>query len=447
VSTAATIDHYRREYGEVEPRLAGGQLSWLTQARNQALDRFAEKGFPGPRDEDWKYTRVSAIEKRAYKPAAPSCVGMVPEDLEAYYPEGLACHRMVFINGRYQRQLSVLGELPDGAHIDGLARSLDGAAEELEPYLARLADPRASAFPALNTAFMEDGAFISLPRGVELRDPIHLLFVSTGQEDDACIHPRILVVAGEQSSASIIESYVSLGDSSYLNNAITEVTVQRGARVNHYKLQQESIKAYHVATLQVTQERDSRFDSHSVSLGARIARNDINVHLAAEGAECNLNGLYIGNGRQHVDFHTRVDHAMPHGTSREDYKGILSDHSRGVFNGQVHVHPDAQKTDAEQSNKNLLLSPTAEVDTKPQLEIYADDVKCAHGATVGQLDEHMVFYLRSRGIDEATARGLLTYGFARDIVDRIELPELHAHVEQAVAVHLPGARNVIEMIQ
>ncbi len=254
------------------------------------------------------------------------------------------------------------------------------------------------------------------------------------------------MVADENSQAHVIESYVSLGGGSYFSNAVTEVVLGQNASIEHYKLQEESTNAFHVATLQTHQGRDSRFVSHSVSFGGQLTRNDIRAVLSAEGTDCTLNGLFMVDGRQHVDFHTTVEHSQPHGTSQEYYKGILDGRSRGVFNGRVHVHPGAQKTDATQSNKNLLLSRNAEVDTKPELEIYADDVKCSHGATVGQLDPDALFYLRARGIDEGSARGLLTYGFAQDIIDRMPIQHVRERLEQALVARVPDSDHVKEIL-
>ncbi len=445
MSTAST-DHYLKEFSALAQDLPGNTLPWLQQTRKRALDRFAALGFPTPRHEDWKYTNVRPIEKQAFRPTGKVCLGLVPDDIEAYLFQNLPCHRLVFVNGHFAPELSRPGKLSEGLTVGSLAKSLLRTPNSLESHLARYADASANGFEALNTAFMGDGAYVYLAAGKVIEDPIHLLFLSTQQEEPVFSQPRNLVVAGDNAQAVLIETYASLGDSAHFTNALTEVALGQNATLEHYKLQQESLKAYHIATLQVHQERDSRFTSHAVSFGARLARHNINVVLDAEGTECTLNGLYMVDGRQHVDFHTKIDHAKPHGTSHEFYKGILNGHARGVFNGRIYVHPDAQKTDAEQSNKNLLLSKDAEVDTKPQLEIYADDVKCSHGATVGQLDDTMLFYLRSRGIDEATARGLLTYGFAHDIVERMALAPIRARLEEILVNRLPQAAGIKEMV-
>lgn len=443
---ATQLDHYRNEFAALGSQLPGLGLNWIEKTRQGAFERFAQLGFPDPRDENWKYTRVTPIEKRAFRSVPKSCVGLIPEDIEHFFFGTLPCHKLVFVNGQYTPQLSKLGALPGGVSVSSLAKALTDDPTRLEPYLARYADAGAHGFTALNTAFMADGAFLYFPRDTVLEYPVHMLFVATTQDEELFVHPRNLVVAEQGSEATVIESYVSLGGSGYFTNALTEVVVGENASVNHYKLQQEHLSAFHIATLQVQQKRDSRFTSHSTSFGGALVRNDINAVIDAEGAQCALNGLYMAGGRQHVDYHTRIDHTKPFGTSREHYKGILSGRARGVFNGLTHVHPGAQKTDASQSNDNLLLSRDAEVDTKPQLEIYADDVKCSHGATVGQLDEDMIFYLRARGIEAQAARGLLTYGFAQDVVDRMHLAAVRNAVEEVLLGQLPDTNRIRRLV-
>jgi Fe-S cluster assembly protein SufD len=442
----ARLDHYRTQFEAAAPQMPGASLPWLQQTRRDAFERFAAIGFPGPRQEDWKYTRVAPIEKRAFRPMPKTCVGLAPEDLETFYFSQATDHRLTFINGQHSRPLSQTKSLPEGVIVRSLADALSERTEGLAPHLARYADPDAHGFTALNTAFMADGAYVHVPRNTVLEHPIHLLFVTTTQEEELFTHPRILIVAEEGAQASVIESYVHLGSSVYFTNALTEAVVGQNASIDHYKVQREHPKAFHIATLQVHQERDSQFTSHSASLGGLLVRNDINTALAAEGAHCTLNGLYMVGGRQHVDYHTSIHHLKPHCTSRECYKGVLSGRARGVFNGRIYVHPHAQKSDAEQANDNLLLSQDAEIDTKPQLEIYADDVKCAHGATVGQLDERMVFYLRSRGIDQDVARGLLTYGFAGDIVDRMDIAPVRTHMRDLLLTQLPNAAQITGLV-
>ncbi|MEA3410918.1 MAG: Fe-S cluster assembly protein SufD [Pseudomonadota bacterium] len=430
-------NHYADSFASIRGNLPGAGLPWLDDLRAAAMDRYATIGLPTTRQEEWKYTNVRAIAKHAFQPSPVSCTGLMEDDLGDALMEDLQAHRFTFLNGRYSPQLSRPGKLPKGAGVYSMSAALAEMPEALESLLARQADYRANGFASLNLAFFTDGAFIRLDEGVRLERPIQLVFLTTAHGETLSHNLRNLVAAGIGSRATIIEHYLSIGDPVYLNNAVTEAVLSANAGIEHYKLQQESTKGFHVATLQAHQERDSELTSHSVSLGANLARHDINSVLDAEGAECSLNGLYITGGRQHVDYHTRVDHKKPEGVSKEYYKGVLSGKSRAVFNGKVHVHQDAQKTDAEQSNRNLLLSRDAEVDTKPELEIYADDVKCSHGATIGQLDENSVFYLRSRGIPQHIARGMLTYGFAHDVVERMGLEPVRRLIEGILVSKLP----------
>jgi Fe-S cluster assembly protein SufD len=295
---------------------------------------------------------------------------------------------------------------------------------------------------------MHDGAFVSVPKGVVLKQPLHLAFLASAGSKPAVAHPRSLILAGVNSQASIVESYIGAKGDVYFTNAVTELVADENAVIDHYKLQRESTEAFHVATMQVHLGRGSNVTSHSIALGGALVRNDVNAMLAAEGGECTLNGLYLAAGRQHIDNHTRIDHAMPHCASHELYKGILDGQAHGVFNGKIYVHPDAQKTDAKQTNKTLLLSPDAVINTKPQLEIYADDVKCTHGATIGQLADEALFYLRSRGIGRQEARNLLTFAFANDLVSRIKIEAIRNQLEGVLLAdrHTPavlGAREVL----
>lgn len=425
------VSHYVDEFSRLAKSLPGHGLSWLAEMRRDAIGRFAGSGLPTTRDEDWKYTSLRAVETKRFKPAAPAIqlpltvAGMT----NLVLPDA---HLLVFVDGRFRPTLSYSGKLPKGVILTGLAGVLADPPEGIE---ALLGEDAGSGFDALNTAFMSDGAYLFLPPGTALTAPIQILFV-TGTADLA-VQPRNLIVAGEGSSACVVEHHVGIDGCQYLTNSLTRIVAGAGARVEHYKLQQESPTAAHIATLRVEQGPDSRVISGSIALGGALARVGIDVGLKAEGASCELDGLYIADGRQHTDHHTRVDHLKPRGTSREYYRGVMDGEARAVFNGKVVVHPDAQRSDAFQSNHNLLLSDGAEVDTKPELEIYADDVKCGHGATIGQLDPDQVFYLRSRGMDEAEARALLTMAFARDVIDRIRLASLRQRVEYLVQDRLP----------
>ncbi|PYU93499.1 MAG: Fe-S cluster assembly protein SufD [Acidobacteria bacterium] len=341
----------------------------------------------------------------------------------------VACTQLVFLNGHFSQELSSPGKLPEGVKAGSLASALDSDGGLLEEHLARYASYRRNAFTALNTAFVEDGAFVYLPKDAVVKEPIHLLFLSTASKDPAVCHPRNLIVAGSSAQATVIESYAGLEGGVYFTNAVTEIVTGEQSRIDHTRLQRESERAFHVATMEVSQHRDSAFASRSISIGGKLVRNDLNVLLNGEGCDCTLDGLYFAGGEQHVDNHTTIDHAKPHCSSRELYKGILDGKSTGVFNGKIIVRKDAQKTDARQTNNNLLLSEESLINTKPQLEILADDVKCTHGATIGQLDVEALFYLRTRGIGDAAARSLLTYAFASEIIGRIRIQPIQCRLD------------------
>ncbi len=435
---AAKVDpreRYRRAFESLEPGLTGERLPWLSRARRAALDRFDALGFPTTRHEDWKYTRVSAIEKRAFKTPAPSSGRVTREQVRQLMLDG--AHRLVFVDGRYDPAHSRVGPLPAGARIGSLAGALAEGADWLEPLLSGTDGAFDNGFAALNAAFWADGACIDLVTGTVLDTPIHLLFIAS--EPDVVSHPHTIVHAGPGAQVSIIEHYVGIHDGVSFTNAMTRIVADAGARIEHCKLQEEAPRAFHVAGIDVRQFEHSRLESSSFSLGAALSRNGIATQFDAPGCEATLNGLYVGAGRQHMDHHTFIDHAQPRGVSREWYKGVLDGAAHAVFNGRVLVRAGAQKTDAHQSNRNLLLSEGAEVDTKPQLEIYADDVKCSHGATVGALDEGQIFYLRSRGVDERAARSVLTLAFADEIVGRCGIASLRDRLRALVAARLAGA--------
>ncbi len=421
------------DFERVAPALPGAGTPWLAQLRRDALARFAERGIPTRRDEEWKYTSLAALEKTPLTALANGSERLVvPAQSDALAFEGLAAHRLVFVDGRYAPQLSRPGSPSAGVTLATLGEMLAAAPASLE--LSAATPPHATVFAELNAAFMTDGLYLSLAPGAAVADPIHLLFISTGT--GRAVHVRNVIVAASGSRATVIEHYAG-GDGIAFTNAVTQIAAADGAAIEHYKVQQEGPQALHVGAIHAAQSRASRLHSHSIALGAALARTDITTSFDAEGCEATLDGLYVVGGRQHVDHHTRIDHAKPNGTSREHYRGVLDGTARGVFNGKVIVHAGAQKSDARQANHNLLLSRGAEVDTKPQLEIYADDVKCTHGATVGQLDAAQLFYLRARGVDEAAARALLTHAFARDVIDRIRLAPVRARLAQLLFARLP----------
>ena len=425
-------DRYLRAFESLEPQLTGGSLLWLSKARRAALDRFETLGFPTTRHEDWKYTRVSAIEKRAFKTPAPSSGRLTREQIRPLLLEGT--RRLVFVDGRYDPALSHVEPLPPGARVGSLATVLADDVDGLEPLLSDADGAFQNGFAALNAAFWADGAYVDLATGTALETPIHLLFIAS--EPDVVSHPRTIVRAGPGSKVAIIEHYVGIHQGVSFTNAATHIVAEAGASVEHCKVQEEAPRVFHVAGIDVRQHADSRFASHSFALGAALSRNDIATRFDAPGCEAILNGLYVGADRQHMDHHTSIDHAQPRGVSREWYKGVLDGAAHAVFNGRVLVRAGAQKTDAYQSNRNLLLSEAAEVDTKPQLEIYADDVKCSHGATVGALDADQIFYLRSRGVDERAARSALTFGFADEIVARCGIGPLRRRLRALLAARL-----------
>jgi Fe-S cluster assembly protein SufD len=434
-------DRILAEFARVAPLLPGTRLPWVTRARHAGLERFASRGFPTPHDEDWKYTSVSGIEKRSFAVVPRGTDDVTAAEVGALGFGSASGHLLVFVNGWYSPALSSVGLLPSGVIAGSFAAALDSAPEVLEPCFADGSDE--TVFGALNAAFMTDGAFLHLPGGAAIDEPVHLLFIAT--DASAAIHPRNVIVAEQGARATVIEHYAGPVGGAYFTNAVTRIVVAGDAAVEHYKLQQEGQQAFHVAGIHVTQERDSRLASHSVALGAALARNDIATTFAGEGCQAELNGLYLTGGRQHVDHHTRIDHTKPGGTSREHYRGILDGASRAVFNGRVIVRKDAQRTDAHQDNHNLLLSKGAEVDTKPQLEIYADDVKCTHGATVGNLDEAQMFYLRSRGIEEAMAKSLLIYAFAHDVIERLRIAPLRNRLQESMLRRLPQGERIKEL--
>ncbi len=448
VSTRApgAIEVYREDFALQTPGPA-----WLQALRKQGMTRFEALGFPTTKNEDWHFTSVAPIAERTFRLAtlesadsaqgdnrrassrrkddAVNSLGVKPADLERFSFGEENWHTLVFLNGVFSEGLSSYDGLGTAVRVSSLAQAIAAGTPGVERNLGKIAKFEQHTFTALNTAFIRDGAFIELPADAVIDAPIHLVFISGGE---TVSHPRNLIVAGLHSRATVVESYVSLKDSAYFTNAVTEIAVGEGARVDHYKLQRESEIAFHVGTVQISEARDSQLHSFSLAVGGALARTNIYTSLVGDAATCTLNGLYLTDGTQHIDNQTSIEHIAPNCPSHEIYKGVLDGRSHGVFNGKVYVHPEAQKTDGKQSNNNLLLSPSARVDTKPQLEIFADDVKCTHGATVGRLDEVAMFYLNSRGIGRETARILLTYAFAADVLETIELEPVKKALEGMV---------------
>ncbi|HVS03086.1 MAG TPA: Fe-S cluster assembly protein SufD [Thermoanaerobaculia bacterium] len=417
----------------------------LARLRRQAIARFAELGFPSMRQEDWRFTNVGALARTRFALAAPGAV-VREEQILPFTFEGMP--RLVFVDGHFAPQLSRLEGLPERLHVGSLAAALADGSDAVVDHLGAHASFAEQPFVALNTALFADGACVHAPRGVVAERPLQLLYVASGPGDGEprMNAPRTLIVAEEASQLTVVESYGTVGGGTTFTCPVTEVVAGEAAVVDHYRLSQESFAAYHVALQQFRCERAAHLSSHSILTGGLLVRNDVRAVLAGEGVDAILNGLYLTKERQHVDTHMWVEHAAPHCDSHELYKGILEGRSRAVFNGLIHVHKGAQKTDAKQTNRNLLLSPEALVNTNPQLLIFADDVKCTHGSTVGQLDQEAVFYLRSRGIGEEAARSLLTYAFARDIVDRVKVESVRRDLEEFLFHRLPKGEVVRQAI-
>jgi Fe-S cluster assembly protein SufD len=427
---AHTLDHYRAEYEHAAAARSHREPQWLASTRQHAFDRFLSLGFPTTRDEEWRFTSVAPVTEGSFTLGSQTLEASDADVAPFRLPHATAAE-LVFVNGSYAPALSNVGALPPGTAIEELPIALTTVSRH--PLVTRLATFDRRAFTALNTAFFSDGVYIRIAPHAIVPAPIHVLFLSTSDGDRPVMsHPRVGVAMGEQSRACVVETYAGGHAGRYFTNAVTEISLGEEAVLDHYKLQHESEQASHVATMHVRADRGATFTSHSISLGGSLVRNDVMAALEGDGVECTLNGLYLADGQRHVDNHTTIDHARPHCGSREVYKGILADRARGVFNGKIIVRPDAQKTDAKQTNRALLLSEDAQINTKPQLEIFANDVKCTHGAAVGQLDDEAIFYLRSRGLSEPQARQILILAFLGEVVDRIPFHPIRSVVEQMV---------------
>ena len=409
--------------------------AWLESLRQSAFERFSATGFPTTRDEDWRFTNISPIAQTNFQLSRNGHRLPTPQQIQPYLLAGAACH-LVFVDGRFAPSLSSAAPSLKGVRVASLASLLASEPQSVEPYLGRYLNTQRDSFAALNTAFLEDGGFVHVAKGTVLEAPIHLLFVSTAHNVPEMSHPRNLIVAEDGSQAAIVEEYVSLGGVPAFCNTATELVAGDNTIVSHYMIEREDTQAFNISTLRIQQGRNANIASHSVLIGGALVRNNVHPVLAGEGGECLINGLFIGNCRQHLDNYMLVEHASPHCGSRQFYNGILDGSAHGVFHGRIVVHKDAQKTDAKQTNRNLLLSDQAQIDTKPQLEIYADDVKCTHGATIGQIEENALFYLRSRGIDEVSARQLLLLAFASECLDRMKEGPARQHVESLIHTHL-----------
>jgi Fe-S cluster assembly protein SufD len=409
----------------LEDRPRGGSR-WLQDLRDHAASRFVALGFPTPRDEEWRFTNVAPIASSEFRPAPAA---RLASDALSGFLYADAPVRLVVVNGRFAPELSRARGLPKGVRAGSLATAATEQADIVGRYLGQLADVNTRAFAALNTAFTHDGAYVYVPDGVILEQPIQIMFVSMGDGAPTMSHPRSLIVAGDGSQLQVVESYLSAPGLKHFTNAVTEVVAGENAVIDHYKVEEESTDAFHVASMHIHAARSSNVSTHAFTLGGRFVRNDILAVLDGEGAECTLSGLYVADGDRLVDTHTTIDHAKAYCPSHEVYKGIIGGHARAIFNGKIIVRQDAQKTNAKQTNRALLLSDHATINTKPQLEIFADDVKCTHGAAIGQLDEDAIFYLRARGLTFFEARDMLIHAFAGEILERVRIEPLKRALE------------------
>ncbi len=442
-----SVERYREQFEAFLSGGGGAQPSWLIPVRRAAMDRFSELGFPTTRNEDWHFTSSAPIAEADLRLGEPSSPTLTREDLGEWTRGFGAWPTVVMVNGHVIPELSSMGGLPAGVKLLPLARAWQEVPELVERHIGKLASNEHHAFTALNTAFMMDGVVIHVPANVEVPVPIHVIHLADASASAMVSHPRTLVVAERCSKVTLIETFAGTVEAMSLTNAVAEVLVEDGATVEHYKLQRESTSAFHVGHTEVHQARDSHYVSLSFAIGAALSRTNIYTKLDGENCGSTLYGLYMADGEQHVDHQTRIEHAQPNCFSREVYKGVLTGSSHGVFNGKVYVHPIAQKTDGKQSNHTLLLSEHARMDTKPQLEIFADDVKCTHGATVGQMDELSLFYMKSRGVSDESARKLLTYAFAADVLEEITLEPLRRVLEELAMERFTGDPEGVPVVE
>ncbi len=441
IDTTEKLQSWIDEFDEFQRSRDHQPPEWLRRLREDAFARFLDRGFPTVKDEDWRFTSVQPIANTAFRLAQWDGRNATVSGLQI--PESLAV-RLAFVNGRFVPRLSRFDRLPAGVVVTNLKAALERGDGWVEQHLARYEDFNENAFSALNTAFFAEGLCVHIPRGVVLEQPIYALYVSAAGATPEMIHPRNLIVCEEDSQASVVEDYISVGSGAFFSDVVTELLVGDNSVVSHYLVEREDRHALNVSTLRIQQGRSANVASHSILLGGGLVRNNVHPVLAGEGGECLINGLFVGTGRQHLDNYMKVEHRAPHCGSRQFYNGILDQHARGVFHGRIIVHKGAQKTDAKQTNRNLLLSDDAQIDTQPQLEIYADDVKCTHGATIGQIDESALFYLRSRALPEAQARALLLYAFAHENLDRMKPGLVRSWLEGLVTAWLPQSQGALD---
>lgn len=441
-------DRYSQEYRQNKMRLPGQSLPWLTTLRDRAIASFVKLGLPTLRDESWKYTSIKLLETQHYaqqlSDISAKASNILPAKLDPFCISGKQSHseyRLVFIDGRFNARLSNLDKSCEGLVLMSLSHALQDQPAQVEARLGKISAYEEQPFTALNTAMMSDGVYLSADRNCKIDLPVHCLFIATDRDQAVACYPRLLVQLAENTQLKLIEHYVDLSgcdktkNSSHFTAAVTEIYLGPHANLDHYLLQ-DGVNSTHIGGMYVEQQRDSQFTSHSYSLGAALARHDIQIKLTEPHAECYLNGLYFADGQQHVDYHTQISHLAVGCRSRQLYKGVIQQFGRTVFNGKVVIEPQAQQSDAQQLNKNLIFGENAEVDTKPELQIYADDVKCSHGATVGQLDALALFYLQSRGISKKDAETWLTYGFVSEVLQQIKDPDLQKMIRSPVLVQL-----------
>ena len=430
-------DYYIDKFEELEKSMNGEKSSAFHKVRKEAISKFDSLKVPTQKDEEWKYTNILPLLKYNFSPL-PLKVNVSQKLIGKFLFDKMEHSLLVFVNGIFSPELSKLIDLPKGVEAGSLAEAIKNDNQIVKKYLGNYAKDENHFFTTLSTAFTKDGAFIYVPDGEIIEEPIHIIFYTKSGSENILTQPRNLFVAGKNSQVSIIEHYVSDEESVYFTNSVTEIVADENAVVDHIKLQEESKKAFHIARMEVDQERNSNFSSHLISCGGEISRNDFNAIFNDEGGQCMLNGLFMIDDEQLFDAHTMIDHAKPYCNSHEHYKGILQDKAKGVFNGKVMVRPDAQKTNAFQENNTILLSDDAVMNTKPQLEIFADDVKCSHGATIGKLNDEAKFYLKSRGIGEESAIAILIHAFASDVITSIKISALKDYLEKIIAKRFNG---------
>ena len=446
IQSSVSKETFLAEFARLEKEAFKTEPDWLLPLRKSAIAKFSELGFPTTRHEEWRYTNVAPIAETSFRSGEKDVDRISDRDVAGIcFCTETPC-RLVFVNGFFAEKLSSTGDLPANTKAMSLTAAMREHSAILEPHLGRHARFNDQSFVALNTALMRDGAFIHVPRGVVCERPIHVIHVSTSSSEPIVSHMRTLIVADANSQVAVVESFVGLGEGAYFVNAVTEIAAAENAVIDHYKIQRETDASYHMGAVFLHQYRSSNVKSHTVTFGGGLIRNDVDTVLDGEGCDSNMYGLYLVTDDQHVDSHLHVEHVQPHCNSRQYYKGVLEGNSRGIFSGRIYVHKGAQKTDAKQTNMSLLLSRDAHVECKPQLEIFADDVKCTHGATIGQIDDEAMFYLCSRGISRDAAKSLLVYAFARQNLNEIAIEPLRAQLEKLLLARLPQGKLLQEAV-